>query len=117
MSAATPIASRTRGQKPAAPTPYRPRADGRVYRTPEIPTTWLPRSALAEFGVVEALVQSGHASSKAEARRGIQQNGFAVNGGPVGETDRRLGPSDLLAGGYLLLQKGRRNFALLAITD
>jgi hypothetical protein len=30
--------------------------------------------------------------------------------------ERRLGEGDFLAGGYVLLQKGRRNHALLAAT-
>lgn len=94
-------------------------ADAATFRVlaGEIPTTRLPRSALADLVVVDALVQSGLARSKAEARRGIQQNGFSMNGAPVVDSDRHLGPADLLAGGYLLLQKGRRTYALLAISD
>ncbi|HTS87919.1 MAG TPA: tyrosine--tRNA ligase [Gemmatimonadales bacterium] len=94
-------------------------ADGEVFRilAAEIPTSRVPRSALGSLGVVEALVQSGLASSKADARRGIQQGGFSLNGQAITDADRRLGPADLLAGGYLLLQKGRRNYALLATTD
>jgi tyrosyl-tRNA synthetase len=82
----------------------------------EIPTVRMPRTECEGLGVVDALVRAGLATSKAEARRGIQQNGFSVNGAPAGAVDRRLGEADFLAGGYVLLQKGRRNYALLAST-
>jgi len=65
--------------------------------------------------VVDALVETGLASSKADARRGIQGGGFSINGEKVGSTDRSIGPGDLLAGRYVALQKGRRSFALLAV--
>lgn len=81
----------------------------------EIPTTRIPRSAFDGLGVVDALVQVGLAVSRAEARRGIQQHGFSVNGAPAGEADRRLGAGDLRAGGFVLLQKGKRTYALLAV--
>jgi tyrosyl-tRNA synthetase len=82
----------------------------------EIPTLRLAGAELSGLGVVDALVRVGLATSKAEARRGIQQNGFSVNGTPVGEPDRVLEPGDLREGGYILLQKGRRNYAILAVT-
>ncbi len=82
----------------------------------EIPTTRIPRAAFDSLAAVDALVQAGLAASKGEARRGIQQNGFSINGAPVGEADRQLGAGDLRAGGYVLLQKGKRNYALIALT-
>jgi len=81
----------------------------------EIPTILIPRAECEGLAVSEALVRAGLASSKAEARRGIQQGGFSVNGAPAGEVDRRLGPADILAGRFVLLQKGRRHYALVAV--
>ena len=78
----------------------------------EIPATRVSRGALDGLGLVDALVRVGLAQSKGEARRGIEQRGFSVNGAPA-EEDRKLGAGDLLAGGYVLLQKGRKGFALL----
>ncbi|MGE0554022.1 MAG: tyrosine--tRNA ligase [Gemmatimonadales bacterium] len=69
----------------------------------------------AGVGIVDALVESGLASSKADARRGIQGGGYSVNGAKVDTSDRRLGPGDLLAGRFVALQKGRRNYAFLAV--
>jgi tyrosyl-tRNA synthetase len=63
--------------------------------------------------VVDALVRTGLAQSKAEARRGVEQRGFSINGSAVVEVDRRLAAGDLLAGSHVLLQKGRKAFALL----
>ena len=81
----------------------------------EIPTAPVARSSFDGLAVVDALVQAGLAASKGEARRGIQQSGFSVNGAPVGEVDRRLGAGDLRAERYVLLQKGKRNYALIVI--
>ena len=79
----------------------------------EIPTTRVSRAELEGLGAVEALVRVGLAQSKGEARRGVEQRGFSVNGAPVTEGERKLGAGDLLAGSYVLLQKGRKAFALL----
>jgi tyrosyl-tRNA synthetase len=79
----------------------------------EIPTARLSRTELEGMGLTDALVRAGLAQSKSEARRGVEQRGFSINGTPVGDVDRRLGPDDLLAGHHVLLQKGRKAFALL----
>jgi tyrosyl-tRNA synthetase len=79
----------------------------------EIPVARLRRSELEGLAVVDALVRAGLASSKGDARRGIQGGGFSVNGEPVGTPERRLAAADLLAGRYLMLQKGRKSYALL----
>jgi tyrosyl-tRNA synthetase len=80
----------------------------------EVPTADLPRGALdGGLPLVDALVTAGLARSKSEARRGIEGKGFAVNGEKVGDVDRRLTDADLLDGGHVLLQKGKKNYALL----
>lgn len=79
----------------------------------EIPTRPVPASSLGTLGIVDALVTAGLAASKAEARRGLQQGGFSLNGAVIASADRVLSPADLLGGGFLLLQKGKRNYALL----
>ncbi|NNG16651.1 MAG: tyrosine--tRNA ligase [Gemmatimonadales bacterium] len=68
------------------------------------------------IGIVDALLTAGLASSKADARRGIRGGGFRVNGDKIAGDSQVLGRADLLAGRYILLQKGRKNHALL-ITD
>ncbi len=80
----------------------------------EVPTTQLAPEGFAGLSLVDALVQSKLAASKGEARRGLEQKGFSVNGKQA-DGDRSLGAADLLAGRYLLLQKGKRNYALLVV--
>jgi tyrosyl-tRNA synthetase len=65
------------------------------------------------LNVLDALVRSGLASSKGDARRGIQGKGFSLNGAPIEAPERNLAASDLLAGGCVMLQKGKKNYALL----
>jgi tyrosyl-tRNA synthetase len=83
--------------------------------TQEIPTARLLGSELEGLQIVDALVRAGLASSKGDARRGIQGNGFSLNGSTIAAADRRLERADLLAGQYVMLQKGRKNYALLVV--
>jgi len=80
----------------------------------EMPTSDLPAGMLdTGLPLVDALVACGLASSKSDARRGLQGKGYSVNGEKTGDVERVLGPGDLLAGGYVMLQKGKKNYALL----
>ena len=80
----------------------------------EIPTTRVTKESLiAGLSLAEALVTAGLAASKGEARRGLEQKGFSVNGEKVEDAGRGLGPADLKGGKYILLQKGKKNYALV----
>ncbi len=81
----------------------------------EIPAARLPRAELEGLSVLDALVRVGLATSKGDARRGIQGKGFLVNGETVTAPERTLGAGDLIHGGYVMLQKGKRNHALLVL--
>jgi tyrosyl-tRNA synthetase len=81
----------------------------------EIPCVRLARSELEALTVADALVKAGLASSKGDARRGVQGKGFSVNGAVAAAADHKLGAGDLLAGRYVMLQKGKRSYALLAL--
>ena len=76
----------------------------------EIPTASVSANNL---GLVDALVKAGLAKSKSEARRQIEQGGVYVNQQRVKDVDRKLDPSDWLAGRNLLLRKGKKDYALL----
>jgi tyrosyl-tRNA synthetase len=78
----------------------------------EIPTTRVPRAELTGLPVLDALVRAGLASSRGDAKRGIQGKGFTVNG-EVPALEKTLAEGDLLHGRYVMLQKGKRNHALL----
>ncbi|HSN93362.1 MAG TPA: tyrosine--tRNA ligase [Anaeromyxobacteraceae bacterium] len=81
----------------------------------ELPTVRLPRARVEGLPVVEALVQSGLATSKGDARRGIAGKGFLVNGETIAAPERTLAAGDLLHGAYVMLQKGKRNHALVVV--
>jgi len=68
--------------------------------------------------VVEVLVASGLASSKADARRGIQGKGFYLNGRPIEDVELRIG-EDSLQGPpekrFVILRKGKKNYVRLVL--
>jgi tyrosyl-tRNA synthetase len=65
--------------------------------------------------VVDALITSGLAKSKSEARRLIKQGGVYVNNRRVTDMDQRLQPDDWTLGRKLLLRRGKKDYALLSV--
>jgi tyrosyl-tRNA synthetase len=78
----------------------------------EVPTTTAPATALDD--AVDLLVRTGLATSKGDARRGLDQSSFRANGRKLAPSDQ-LTPADLLHQRYLLLAKGRRTYHLVEI--
>jgi tyrosyl-tRNA synthetase len=72
----------------------------------EIPTTTVARNALT---LADAVVRAGLAKSKGEARRAIEQGGIYVNQ----QRAQEITDGDWIAGGNLLLRKGKKDYALL----
>ena len=66
----------------------------------------------AGVDLVPVLVRSGLAKSLGEARRQLQQSGVSVNGAKAPE-DRQLGLDDVLGGRWILLRRGKRDWAVL----
>lgn len=90
-------------------------ADTLAMVTAAVPTRTINATALyAGVAMVDALVESGLAASKGEARRGLEGGGFSVNGVPA-DVARVVTRDDLLAGGVVLLRKGKRNWAALRL--
>ena len=89
------------------------KASGRVFETlaQEIPTMTISRRD--GVTLIEAVVQSGLAKSKGEARRAIEQGGIYVNQQRVKDVEKRIEPGDWLADRTLLLRKGKKDYALL----
>jgi len=82
----------------------------------EVPVAPLSLAGLSDgISLVDALVTAGLASSRADAKRGVEQKGYSVNG-QVAALGRMLGETDLLAGRYVVLQKGKKNYAMLVVT-
>jgi tyrosyl-tRNA synthetase len=83
----------------------------------DAPSSAASRHALAGRGLslVDALVSTGLASSRGEARRTIAQGGAYVNNKRESDEARLLGPDDLLHDRYVVLRRGRRDYHLLRV--
>ena len=88
-------------------------ADTLALLSREVPLNTWKHSEL-DGTLVDALIAAGLASSKADAKRGIEAAGYSLNGERI-SGDRKLGPADLLAGRYIVLQKGKKNYAMLEV--
>jgi tyrosyl-tRNA synthetase len=62
------------------------------------------------------LVDIGIAGSLSDARRGLQQRAFAVNGTKV-TPEQTISSSDLLRGRFLVVSKGRKTHHVVEIAD
>ena len=85
----------------------------------DMPERRVSRAQLpAGLPVVEVLVASGLASSKADARRGIQGKGFYLNVRPIYDGELRVG-EDALQGPpdarFVILRKGKKNYVRLVL--
>ena len=83
----------------------------------EIPTKELAKSRIEGAGLpaTEAFVHAGLATSKGQARKDIDGGGAYINNVRVADATRTLTPRDLLFGRYVLLRKGKRNYAVLNV--
>lgn len=77
----------------------------------DAPSTTLARRVLDAFDLTEALVGSGLVKSKSDARRAIEQGGAYVNNRKF--TGEPITAADLLHDRFLVLRRGKRDFALL----
>ena len=64
-----------------------------------------------ETTVLDALLGSGLESGRQAALRTVKGNGLSINNVKVTDPDRVLSDEDLLAGGVVLLRKGRKTLA------
>ena len=83
----------------------------------DAPSSELPAARLEGDGValVDLLAQCGLVASKSAARQAVTQGGVSVNGDRQSDVDRRLGPQDLLAGGFLVLKRGKRSYHVVHV--
>ena len=85
--------------------------------TQDAPTTLLSRQELVDgLVLVDALVRTGLAKSKGEARRTIDQGGAYVNNVRISDATHALGIGDLLHDRYVVLRKGRRDVHIVRVT-
>jgi tyrosyl-tRNA synthetase len=83
----------------------------------EVPTTDLPADQFSGegTGLIDLVVAAGLCPSKGQARKDITAGGIYVNNERSPDINRTLTASDLLFGRYLLLRKGKRNYAVLRV--
>ncbi len=82
----------------------------------EVPVARTTREEFAAgISLVDALTRTSLASSKGDARRGLQGKGFAVNAEKTEDVNRVLDESDLLADRWILLKKGKKHYALMEV--
>jgi tyrosyl-tRNA synthetase len=75
-----------------------------------------PAGGLPALDAVELFVAAGLAPSKGAARRLLEQGGLTVSGRRLTASEREVADADLLAGRYLLLRKGAREYGLVRVT-
>src|SRR5207247_5829952 len=83
----------------------------------DVPSTELEKSKLESdgFTVGDALVLSGLAPSKGEAKRLVQGGGVAVNNVRADEVRKSISTSDFIDGQVLVLRKGAKHYHLIRV--
>ncbi|MDO5061208.1 MAG: tyrosine--tRNA ligase [Actinomycetaceae bacterium] len=82
-------------------------------------TSHLPAGSvtLGEATIVDALVAAGLEKGRGAARRTVESGGAYVNNVKVADPDAPLSAADQLADGTILIRKGRRNLAVIAVEN
>jgi tyrosyl-tRNA synthetase len=83
----------------------------------DVPSTSIDKSQLegAGLAVSSLIVMSGLASSKAEARRLIQQGGIYLNNRRVTNAQQNIALADSIEGRVLVLRKGAKQYHLIQL--
>jgi tyrosyl-tRNA synthetase len=83
----------------------------------DVPSSELEKSKLDGdgFTITDALVVSGLAPSKGEARRLVQGGGVCVNNRRVSDARQTISDADLIDGQLLVLRKGAKNYHVIRI--
>jgi tyrosyl-tRNA synthetase len=81
----------------------------------DVPSKELPKSRLADAGlnIIDALVESGLAKSKGDARRTIEQGGAYVNNRRIDGLETQLTSAQLASETVMVLRTGKKKYALL----
>lgn len=81
----------------------------------EIPNAAVSKESLlgGSYSLIDALVDSGLSASRGQAKKDIQGGGVSVNNERVDDLGRALAESDLHFGRYILLRRGKKNYAAL----
>ena len=82
----------------------------------DAPRTPVTREELAGLDLPSALVRSGLAPSKGQARTAIEQGAVSINHEVVKDVARTLTAGDLLADRFVVLRRGKKTYGLLDLT-
>ncbi len=79
------------------------------------PSTTVSKSRLGDpdLTLVDLLVETGLAGSKSQARANVEGGGAYVNNRREGEIARTIGSDDLVAGRFVVLRRGKREYHLV----
>jgi len=85
----------------------------------DVPSTEIAKAQIATDGFTlgDALVLTGLAPSKGEAKRLVQGGGVAVNNVRADDPRKSISVSDFIHGQVLVLRKGAKHYHLIKITD
>ena len=85
----------------------------------DVPSTELEKSKLDSdaFTLGDALVDSGLAPSKGEAKRLVQGGGVAVNNVRADDARKLISAADFVDGQVLVLRKGAKHYHLIRISE
>lgn len=86
-----------------------------IAESSDIPVVTIPREAFERVPLVELLIRAGLASSKADARRGLQGGGYYVNGEQITDVNRVLTRDDIAGRSWVLLRKGKKNYVKVEV--
>ena len=75
------------------------------------------KSFQGSLGILDALVLSGLAASKSEARRFVTGQAVSVNGNKVTDVAYTLTSSDAIGGRVIFLKRGKKNNAALLVSN
>lgn len=92
-----------------------PTAVGALSKEMPVAEVVRPEAGLGGLDVAELFVTAGLAPSKGAARRLLEQGGLTVSGRRLSAGERDVRDGDLLAGRYLLLRKGARDYGLVRV--
>jgi tyrosyl-tRNA synthetase len=84
----------------------------------EVPFVELPADTFGggeEIDALDLFVAAKLVASRGAAKRLLEQGGMYVNGRRLSAGDRQITATSLLPGGYLLLRKGAREYALVRV--
>ena len=83
-----------------------------------VPSVTLHKQRLVDgIAIVDALVESGLAKSKGDARRTVDQGGGYINNHRISSVDKIISPSDLASETVIVLRSGKKKYALIKFAE